>query len=246
MTLWPVIILDGAVGLCLGSFVTTAAIRTARNEPFLAGRSHCDACGMSLGFAETTPVAGYLLRAGACRTCGRRIDPLHLLGELLGALILAAAPLALGPVRGFIAALLAFVLLASSIVDTRTGRLPDFLTLLGGAACLALAATVGPVSVLEGLIAAGVTALSLIALRILFQRLRGDPGLGLGDVKLLGALALWLGAATPWAIVLAALAGLAWHGVRGSSGGRIAFGPFIAAGALVAGGVKEAGWPIAL
>jgi leader peptidase (prepilin peptidase)/N-methyltransferase len=69
---------------------------------------------------------------------------------------------------------------------------------------------------------------------------RGDPGLGFGDVKLIGALALWLGDLTPWMVVGAAILGLVASALLKPSGGRLAFGPAIAASAWTLGLVREA------
>src|SRR5690349_21177897 len=63
MTAAPVLVetaLLATLGACLGSFAATAALRFSRAEPFIAGRSHCDACGMRLGFAATLPLVSYV------------------------------------------------------------------------------------------------------------------------------------------------------------------------------------------
>jgi leader peptidase (prepilin peptidase)/N-methyltransferase len=82
-----------------------------------------------------------------------------------------------------------------------------------------------------------------------FQRFRGQAGLGFGDVKLITALAFWLGLATPWAVVAAAGIGLAFAVLRGAGrrNERFAFGPMIAAAAWIVGMTREAGlWPVGL
>ncbi|HEX7761135.1 MAG TPA: A24 family peptidase [Caulobacteraceae bacterium] len=245
MIAWPFLVLQAAAGLCAGSFVTTAALRAARHEPYLGGRSHCDACGVTLGFAATAPVVAFVARRGACSACGEAIDPTHLVGEVLGAALLTAPFVLAGPARGGLIAAMGLVLLAAAVFDLKTRRLPDRLT--GTVAVLAalLASTHGLMSLAEGVAAAGVTAVLLLGLRFGYARWRGRSGLGLGDVKLLCALALWLGVATPWALVVAALLGLIAVALRPPRGGLIAFGPFIALGALSLGLLKEAtAWPL--
>jgi leader peptidase (prepilin peptidase)/N-methyltransferase len=83
----------------------------------------------------------------------------------------------------------------------------------------------------------------LLALRELRRRRAsdGDPGLGLGDVKLFAGLALWLGAATPWALVAAASLGLVGWTLGGRGSGRIAFGPALAAGSWAVGVARDGG-----
>ncbi len=245
MIAWPILALAGGVGLCAGSFVSTAAIRAARGEAFLGGRSHCDACGVTLGFAATAPVVGYVARRGACGVCRGAIDPTHLFGEIAGAAILTA-PLALlaWPQAALVAAL-GLVLLAASVFDLKTRRLPDRLTAASAALAAALAWTHGSPAVVEGLIAAAVTLLLLQAMRLGYAQWRGETGLGLGDVKLLAGLAIWLGTATPWAMVAASALGLARVAVSPPKDRKLAFGPFIAAGALLVGLWKETpAWPL--
>ena len=87
-----VLIVAGAVGACIGSFVVTAAQRTARGEPFLHGRSHCDGCGSTVGFARSLPLISYPLAGGVCAVCRAPIPVLHPLAEIAGVLLgLAAA-----------------------------------------------------------------------------------------------------------------------------------------------------------
>ena len=76
----------------------------------------------------------------------------------------------------------------------------------------------------------------LLALVLAGEWLTGRELMGGGDIKLLFALALYL----TWAQLLLALlagclAGLAWAALAGSRRGTaVAFGPFLAAGALYA------------
>jgi leader peptidase (prepilin peptidase)/N-methyltransferase len=236
--------LAGLVGACAGSFAATAVVRAQRAEPFLRGRSHCDGCALSLGFAETLPVVSFAWLRGACPACGARIDPLHPVGEISGALIAASAVAGAPNARGALFAVLGLVLLASALTDARTRRLPDLLTLTIAALGLAAATLRGEAALITGLVASAAGFLILEGVRRGFLALRRRPGLGFGDVKLVAALALWLGAATPWAVALAAALGLAALLIARPADGRIAFGPALAAGAWVVGLSLEAGaWP---
>jgi leader peptidase (prepilin peptidase)/N-methyltransferase len=92
------------------------------------------------------------------------------------------------------------------------------------------------------LAAAALTAAILLPLRKVFVRRMGDPGLGLGDVKLVAALALWLGPATPTMAVLACVLGLAvavWR--RVPRGQAMALGPMIAVAGMTVGMLAERG-----
>lgn len=234
-------VMAGVSGACVGSFVATAAIRATRGQQFLIGRSACDACGAPLGFGATVPVYAYVARRGTCSGCGASIDPLHIAGEVAGAAVAAAAVTLLRPEAAALTVLLGFVLLASSVVDAKTKRLPDALTLTTAMLCAALAALHGPERLVAGAFAAAATFIVLEGVRRGFLRLRKQAGLGFGDVKLLSACALWLGAGTPWAIVGAAVLGLAAHAALKPQDGKLPFGPMIAASVWSLGIILEAG-----
>src|SRR5262249_55930247 len=135
----PILIAAPLFGACAGSFVGTAAIRAVRGEGFIVGRSHCDGCGVVLGFAATLPVVSFAALRGACPICRGAIDPVHPVAEITGAAIaLAAVMLPSWPAAGLIATL-GLTLLASAIVDLKTKRLPDLLTLIAALLSAALA-----------------------------------------------------------------------------------------------------------
>jgi leader peptidase (prepilin peptidase)/N-methyltransferase len=237
--------LAGVAGLALGSFAVTAGLRMARGESVLAGRSRCDGCGRTLGYAQTAPLVSYVRLGGACLGCGARIDPLHPVGEAAGALVVVSAFLGGDLARGLVLSGLGLTLIVAAAMDARTRRLPDSLTMLVGAGGRLGCAPGGPATRLIGGAASLVTILVLLGLRELNQWRRGDPGLGLGDVKLMGALAIWLGTATPWAVVAGALLGLLMMAIVRPADRRLPFGPAIAAGAWIVGAGVEGGlWPM--
>jgi len=243
----PLLGLAGLVGLVTGSYAVTGAIRWSRAEPSSAGRSHCDACGQTLGFAHTVPIASYVAARGTCRTCRAPIDPTHLVGEVAGALLIVTAVATFDPVRTPLLAVLGLTLLAAATIDWKIGRLPDVLT--AGVAILSglIALSHSLRAAAAGAIAAVAAFLLLQGLRWLISRKRADPGLGFGDVKLICGLALWLGAATPWMMVGATLAGLVAMAVLRPKDGRLRFGPWLAAAAWVVGMGGELGiWPTTL
>lgn len=234
----------GAAGLALGSFAVTGGLRASQGRSVWTGRSSCDSCGRVLGFAATVPVVSFVAAAGSCRACRSAIDPLHPAGEVAGALVLVSSFAAADGVRAMLLSALGLVLIAAVAVDIRVRRLPDALTGAAVLLCLALSALRSPQAILTGVLAALVTVALLLAVRAAGARRRGDPGLGLGDVKLMAGLALWLGLETPWMVVAASAVGLALMGLLRPADRRLPFGPAIALAAWAVGLCGEAWlWP---
>lgn len=134
-------------------------------------------------------------------------------------------------------ALVGWWLLALALIDLRTFRLPDALTLPLVAAGLLLAATGVPgglalPSPADAALGAAAGFVGLAGIRWLYARVRGVEGLGLGDAKLAAAGGAWLGwAALPWLLLVAASAALAgaWLVHRSLRGDlAVPFGPALA------------------
>jgi leader peptidase (prepilin peptidase) / N-methyltransferase len=125
------------------------------------------------------------------------------------------------------------VLVALTIVDIRTRRLPDRIVLPAALIVLAAHIAVAPDRALEWIVAAVGASGVLFLLALIYP-----DGLGMGDVK----LALLLGAALGWSVVgaiaigfmAAALAGLLLIARRGWSARKstIPLGPFLALGSV--------------
>jgi leader peptidase (prepilin peptidase)/N-methyltransferase len=130
---------------------------------------------------------------------------------------------------GYLGAALALMVLAIAVIDARLFIIPNELTALGFALALVNAAVGAPdemaAAVLPAVLRGAILAALFLGLRMLYRRIRGRDGLGLGDVKLAGVLGAWLSLLTiPIAIEIAALAALAVYGIRYYASGR-AFDP---------------------
>jgi len=124
---------------------------------------------------------------------------------------------------------LALLLLTIAVIDLRTLRIPDVLSLplMAGGLGVAWALPVLPVWHHVVGAVAGFGLLALIG-EVYFRR-RGVEGLGLGDAKLFGAAGAWLGwQALPAVLLVASVAGLAFAVLRRER--RVAFGPWLALG----------------
>lgn len=159
-------------------------------------------------------IALYTLLAGAALSGGDTPLPVTMLSVPLGA-----------------------ALIALSLIDLRTMRLPDAITLPLIAAGPLAALALGWDGVLWRVGSAAAGFLLLFAVAHGYRALRGRAGLGLGDAKLLAAAGAWLGleglpSVVAWgsitALVAVAAAILLGRQVEASS--RVPFGPFLAFG----------------
>jgi leader peptidase (prepilin peptidase)/N-methyltransferase len=216
-------------------------IRWPKGESAVAGRSHCDGCGRTLGAAELVPILSWLWLRGRCRSCGVAIDPRHVAVEVAAALLGAAAALAHPLPLAAVTALLGWWLLIIAALDAEHQWLPDRLTLPLIPAGLAAAwAGLGP-ELGSRAIGAGVGFASLALIAWGYRRLRGREGLGGGDPKLFAALGAWLGwPALPYVLLGAGLLGLMGLVLKRLKGGTVAATDRLPLGALMA----LAAWPI--
>ena len=139
-------------------------------------------------------------------------------------------------------ALLTFASVTLAWIDLRRGLIPDWLNLAIAFTGLARAATIdGSAAALiagcDGILIGAIVWM----LRRLYFGWRGYHGLGLGDVKLLAASAIWIGiAGVPMQLLMASLTALATAGMLRLVGHdmtrqtSLPFGPFLAVGLLTA------------
>jgi len=132
-------------------------------------------------------------------------------------------------------------LLIIAVVDWRSFRIPDRLSLPLVAAGLVLGWAAPGLSGQAGwfpdhLIGAAAAYLLFAALGEVVHRRTGQEALGLGDAKLFAAAGAWLGwQGLPAVLLIASLGGLGFALLARRSHGtvKIAFGPWIALGFLV-------------
>ena len=231
----------GALGLVMGSAVTSLAWRLPRGISWAGGRSRCPLCGTRLGPADLVPLASFVLARGRCRHCGAPISWRYPLTELACAAWAVLLLLRVGLTWAYLPlALWGFALVALFWIDLEHQILPDALTfpgtLLGITAALLLHGFPGGAhEALFGVIA-GSGLLGLLSWAwVTFRRIEG---MGQGDVK----LAAMFGSVLGWKLTLltlfvAALAGSVW-GValiasrRGGMKSALPFGTLLAPAAL--------------
>jgi leader peptidase (prepilin peptidase)/N-methyltransferase len=228
------LLLGGAGGAIIGSFLATIVSRWPRGQSVVSGRSRCDGCGRTLGPFDLVPLLGWVVARGKCRSCGARIDPAHPLVEAGAALIGALCFWGLPPLAALVLACGFWLLLILAVLDARHFWLPDALTYPLALVGLTVGEWVLPAPLADRLIGAGLGAGLMLVLAYGYKYLRGREGLGLGDAKLLGAIGAWLGwTMLPLVLLFASLGGLLWalqlkaRGQAIDGATRLPFGTFL-------------------
>ena len=233
----PFVAIAFLFGLLIGSFLNVVAYRLPRGESLVSPPSHCPACGKPVRPRDNIPVLGWLLLRGRCRDCGEpfswRYPAVELLTGVLFAVVVATQDEAIDVALGLC---LVTALVPITLIDLDVRRIPDKIT--GPAAVAALVAGLAlDISYVPEQLIAGVAALLLFYLAAVMK----PGGMGMGDVKLVGMLGLYLGRAVAPAIFIALLLGVVVGGVImarvGVATGRkqtVPFGPFLALGGMIA------------
>lgn len=205
----------------VGSFLATLALRLPAGRG-LGGRSECPACATTLGPRDLVPLLSWVLSGGRCRHCGARLGAFYPLVELAALMLALWAATEFDGWRLWAICGLGWALLALAIIDARHFLLPDGLTLPLIPAGLAVAWLNGTAALIDAALGAlaGFAVFAVVA--VVYRRLRGREGLGLGDAKLLGAAGAWVSwFGLPSIVLVASLTALAATLARAARAGRL-------------------------
>ena len=224
------------LGTIMGSFANVCIHRLPWRQSLVFPGSHCPHCQQVIRPWHNIPLLSYLWLGGRCADCQTTISPRYPLVELLCGLLYVFLYHQLGlSVPSLVLTLFATALLMVSFIDLEHKIVPDVITLpgilMGILASLCLT-QVGIASALIGTCLGG----GLFFLIAVLSR----GGMGGGDIKLVAMIGAFLGwQAVLVTIFLGALCG-AMVGVslmllkRKGRKDPLPFGPFLAAGALIA------------
>jgi leader peptidase (prepilin peptidase)/N-methyltransferase len=183
------------VGCMIGSFLNVVILRLPLEKNLVSDRSGCPKCGTQLKWYHNIPVFSFLVLRGRCAFCGQRISWRYPLIEILTGLIaywLLPDHLHMGNLGIYLFFIsIACVFICHFFIDIDHQLLLDKLNIY-------LLIFIIPYVVfnyhwihwlLGGTLGFGVPLL----VTWLFYKIRGQVGLGGGDIKLFGILGLLLG-----------------------------------------------------
>jgi leader peptidase (prepilin peptidase)/N-methyltransferase len=195
-----------SLGLVFGSFLNVVIHRLPRGENLAFPASHCTSCGKPIRAFDNLPVLGWLLLRGRARCCqapiSARYPLVELMGGLLGATLIQVVvlelpldtPLWQGGLLFAADLALGLALIAAAFIDLSHMYLPDALT-LGGAALGLLSVPLRNGASWQGSLLGAAVGFAIVWLPFdaLHRLLRGKPGMGLGDAKLVMLAGAWFG-----------------------------------------------------
>jgi leader peptidase (prepilin peptidase)/N-methyltransferase len=229
------VVVAALFGAVIGSFLNVVAHRVPLGESLVSPGSRCPECGAPVKPYDNVPVVSWLLLRGRCRNCGARISARYPLVELTTALAFAAVV----AVRGFDDDLvlelpLVAALIALAAIDYDHRLLPNKIVYPLAAYGVIATLLVDRDDLVENLIAGAGAFAFLLAAVLAYPR-----GMGMGDVKLAGAMGLYLGLSVIPALLAAFLSGsmvgLVIIAREGAAGRKkaVPFGVFLALGGIV-------------
>ena len=234
-----------SLGFAVGSFLNVCIYRLPRHQSIVWPASKCLMCGRPLRWFETIPVLAYFALGGRCRTCGVGISVVYPMVELVTPALfmlqycqLGWQPLMVGRLVFTCAMVTLFV------TDLQQRILPNVITMPGIVIGLVSSIFLVP-GFHDGLIGTVVGGGMLLALREGYHRVRGEEGLGMGDVKMVSMIGAFLG----WKLMLVTVV---MASVLGAAIGigmltfsvvdrkyALPFGSFLAVGAIVSSVVGQ-------
>jgi leader peptidase (prepilin peptidase)/N-methyltransferase len=182
-------------GLIWGSFLNVLIYRLPLGIMFRSSRSECPSCRKTILWYENIPVFSYIFLKGRCSSCKTQISLRYPIVEIItGFLALFAfrdlSNLDLLPYL-FLNFSILCIFLVLFCIDIDHKLLPDVLT--GYLALCFLFLGIMSYSWTHWLIGGLIGFCFPLVVTWIFYKIKGQVGLGGGDIKLFGALGLYLG-----------------------------------------------------
>jgi len=234
-------------GICLGSFFNVCIYRIPIGKSIAYPPSACPKCDKQLSSMDLIPVIGFLINRGKCRFCKEKISFRYPLVEILAGALFVLTFLNEGfSVRALFFLVFVSLLIIITFIDIDHRIIPDGLSIIGGVLAVAylilpvLSSSINDIMLLDSLFGALIGSGSLILIDLIGRVFLKKEAMGMGDVKMMAWVGVFLGVKG----VIAALLGAIWIGAiigviilvankkRGIDDSYMPFGPFLAIGSI--------------
>ena len=236
-----IVIFAFAFGAAMGSFANVLIYRLPMGLSIVSPGSRCPSCSAQIRWFDNIPIVSYFILGGRCRACRTTISPRYPLVEALSGLLFAAVVFRVGiqPATAALA-LFAWALVVITFIDLDHRIIPDVISLPGTMLGLAFSFVPGFPRPVDSAVGVAIGAGFLFLVLYAYEKIMGEEGMGLGDVKLLAMIGAFLGwQALPVTILVSSLTGslvgVGYALIKGESVRKfpVPFGPFLALGAIV-------------
>lgn len=221
-------------GIVIGSFLNVCIYRLPKGESVVTVGSHCMKCNHRLKGWDMVPLFSWLFLKGKCRYCGAKISVQYPIIEAVnGGLYILVFAVNGWNVDSVLWCVMTSALLVIAVIDYRTMLIPGSMD--------AVILGIGIIHLLLHwqdwtyyVIGFFSVSLFLLVCALLFRRITGKSGLGVGDMELMACAGLCIG----WghallALVVASVLGSIIQGIVFAitkKGGKFALGPYLAVG----------------
>ena len=244
------ILLFFVLGAMVGSFLNVCIVRLPHEQSVVKPRSHCVYCKKSILWCDNIPLISYLILKGRCRFCQKRISSRYFFVELITAFTF----IGFYSYFGLDILLLPYLVMVSGFivaifVDFKHRIIPDEISVGGGAVGLILSFLIPSlhgiekISIVAHFQSLGASLMGMLiggsliyGMGVLGDALFKKESMGGGDVKFLGMIGAFLG----WELAIltffiAPLFGAVFGVIEKirKNDSAIAYGPFLALGALI-------------
>jgi leader peptidase (prepilin peptidase) / N-methyltransferase len=202
------------LGIVIGSFLNVCITRIPEGISIVSPPSRCPRCQAPIKPYDNVPILGWLLLRGKCRSCGLPISPMYpIIESVTGALFVLTYyefGISLLTFKWLFFGSLVIILI---ITDLRVRLLPDAVNWFGFGLGLTFATRIPPSLVLgvydnwlagknlplyalglmDALLGAALGTLMLWGAAALYKLVRKREGMGMGDVKMMAMIGVFLG-----------------------------------------------------
>ena len=238
-----------AFGLIIGSFLNVCIYRIPSKQSIISPPSHCTRCDTRLKAWDLIPVFSWILLRGKCRYCGARVSARYPIVEGLTSLVFVLLYFRFSISVELLAAIvLSILLICEAFVDFDLKIIPNEFIIAGMLSGAALFVynlfyqvdMYGDRVWYNPIIGIVSGAGTLLLVAVVGSVVYKTDAMGMGDVKLLAVIGLFLGwrltlVALLLSVILAAIVSFVLilsKKVNGKS--EVPFGPFIAIGTFIA------------
>ncbi len=223
-------------GLLLGSFYNVVGLRVPVKQSIVSPRSACPNCQHQLKAYELVPVLSYVIQGGKCRQCKTGISSIYPIIELMTGLLFISAPLILGWTSElFVSWTLISLFMIIFVSDITYMLIPDKILIVFAGIFLLERIFIPLTPWWDSILGAAIGFALLLLIAVISK-----GGMGGGDIKLFAVVGFVVGTKVLLlSFFLATLLGAVVGGIGlllkiVKKGKPIPFGPFIAAGTLLA------------